>query len=259
MANTRLGLVNWITSAGAVLKNGTGGGAPALNEQAPYTMSKLLTWDRYLYWKSATMASPTAYDVDIDLGASRAVDLLAINGYKTASGVGIAVDFYYQTGAYNAAGTWTYLATLAAGIRDVGVQITPVTARSMRMRVIPNSGSTVCRVGNFFAGQLVDLGGRHSPGGLYAPVRNRIELGTPGGVTFLSDTGDPGADLTLPWESASDAQRATLLALHDLTGSFIMLDGDGACFEVYVVNGRIGAERQFIGRSDMSVELRRLP
>ncbi|HXT99584.1 MAG TPA: hypothetical protein VN903_01240, partial [Polyangia bacterium] len=68
-SNTKIGLTNYIASA--TLMNGSGGGAPALIQTSPYTMSNLVGSDRYKFWMSSALAASSAFNVDFDLGANR--------------------------------------------------------------------------------------------------------------------------------------------------------------------------------------------
>ena len=258
MSNVFIGLTNRITAA--TLKNGTGGGAPALIEQSPYLMSNLIGTDRYTVWKSSPLSNPTQYNIDFDLGGNKTLDALALLGHRYLVGSGISYDISYQTGAYNPVGVWTFVATLSVGqtVRDVGFQFGPVTARSVRFTAVPSGAGTVVTLGKFFAGDLTDLGGIGTTPG-YEPYRNRSEISQPNGATVLFDVGDPGADFTLPWPSIPLATRATLLTIQGASGSFVMVDPDGAFFEVYAKGGRVSTARRFSTLFDANVELARMP
>ncbi|HXJ49417.1 MAG TPA: hypothetical protein VNF91_09645, partial [Candidatus Acidoferrum sp.] len=169
MSNLKFGLTNWLM-AGAVLKNGTGGGAPALIETAPYVMANLLYSDRYTLWKTSVLTTPTQYLVDFDLGATRAINCAAAMGFRPQSGGGLFVDVSYQTGAYNPAGSWTFLGSLTGlvvNLRDDAVEFGSVNARSVRFTISPGFANTVFTLGKFFVGTLTDLGAQHSPGAQY--------------------------------------------------------------------------------------------
>lgn len=59
MANALIYTRNAIANAGVSLKNGTGGGAPALEQNADWPMSHLLIADRETYWRTSA-APPTS-------------------------------------------------------------------------------------------------------------------------------------------------------------------------------------------------------
>src|SRR4051812_43769928 len=105
MGNIKFGTLNLLTQAATLLKNGTGGGAPALIETAPYTMAQLLNGDRYSFWKSSILTGPsTEYDVDFRLPATSSIAAASAHGFRTVSGPAFTIDVLYQTGAYTPAG-----------------------------------------------------------------------------------------------------------------------------------------------------------
>jgi len=260
MANTRLGLTNLLLEPGVVLKNGTGGGAPALIESAPYTMSNLLNGDRSSLWKTSVLTSAATYRIDFDLGATVSLNAGAMMGYRLATGVGPGVDFLYQTGAYNPVGVWTYIDTFGADRRDVGVVGATVSARSVRFLLSPGDVSETFSLGGFFVGEVSDLGGIHSPGGVHTPFQNRLETPLANGSVVIARLGDPGHTWTMPWNSIPLATRNILRSAQGRPTTFVLVDHEGNFFEVYLRGGALTEGLGGgVGLYDINLELVSMP
>jgi hypothetical protein len=262
MANTKLGLTNLIASA--TLKNGSGG-APALDQTSPYIMANLKTSDRHTLWQTGNPPGGSPVAVDFDLGSNKAVTAVGVLGFRGAnfaSVTSVAISSAASAAGYPPAG-WTLQATINVSAlapedqRDFGAVIGSVSHRYWRFEFI-HSG-TPWTAGKFWVGNPTDLGAIHSPGGIYAPFRNRLETPQPGGAIVLNDVGDPGADFTLPWEAIPQSLRDTLLALKYQSGSFLLIDPDGLFFEVYVRGGKVTTARRFTTTFDANLELARMP
>ena len=260
MANTKLGFTNWVDSA--TLKNGTGGAAPALDETSPYTMAKVLTTDRYTLWKTAAVPAATL-NLDIDLGANRAVTAIGLLGYRpSVAGIVTSVEV---SSAAAAAGyvpaAWTVQATITGIVldpRDIGAVINSVSHRYWRF-TFNNAGTAAWTLGRLWLGSSTDLGAIHTPGGLYAPFRNRLETPLPGGAVVLTDLGDPGADFVHPWAQIESSLRSTLLGLNAKRGSFLLIDSGGSFFEVYLRRGRVPIGQDSHILYDINLDMARLP
>ncbi len=260
MPNTKLGLTNYLTSSATALKNGTGSGAPALIETAPYKMSNLLSSDRYTLWKSSILSAPTQYFVDFDLGSGKSVGAAAAEGFRAAAGVGPFIDVLYQVSTYTPGGTWLFagsIPNLAVNLRDDGVEFTPVTARYWRFQLTPSGASDQFSLGKFFLGLLTDLGAQHSPGATYTPMGNRLETPFPGGAIALTELGDDGSEIHIPWQVASGAVAQAFLTLQTLPGSILLFWADGHIYEVYLKGRQITQTRNFQG--DYDVVLGKMP
>jgi hypothetical protein len=259
--NTRIGLTNLIATA--TLKNGTGGGAPALDQSTGYPTSNLKTSDRYTLWKTGDPPSGSPVQVDFDLGSNKTVTSVGVLGYRGPFGTAVTSVAIYSAASASGypPGAWTLQATINVNAlfdtRDFGAIIASVSHRYWRFEF--THGGTAWSIGKLWVGNATDLGAIHSPGGLYAPFRNRLETPLPNGAVVLSDLGDPGADWTLPWQTITSSLRTTLLSLQQQTGSFLMIDPDDNFFEVYLVGGRAETLRQFTTTFDANLALRRLP
>lgn len=261
MSTTRFVLENLLTRSGVVLQNGSGG-APALIEAAPYTMANMLVHDRYAFWKSSVLA-PGSYEIDFTLPALTQVSAFGFHGFRHVAGSGsVAIDLLSQSGAYSSGGTWTYLGTFAStfSARDHAQgMVAPASANSFRFLVTIGASSVQFTLGNLLLGAVFDTGMIHSPGGSYAPFRNRIETPLPGGQTVLTELGDDGGEWVLPFRSVPNATRGQLMQLAAVAGPFTYLDADGRGFEVFLRNGRLTEARVHTNLWNIDVELVRLP
>src|SRR4029077_1242984 len=205
MPNLKFGLTNLLTQPGVILKNGTGGGAPALIESAPYVMANLLLGDRWTLWKPPGLAIGS-YNVDFDLGGNKAINAAGFHGFRPIGVAGPSIDVSYQTGTYNGAGSWTFLDTMVGArlnLRDDGLECGQVTARSVRFTINIVANGATFTLGKFFVGSLTDMGAKHSPGTTYSPMGNRTETELIGGAIVLAELGDEGAEFRLLWLVAS--------------------------------------------------------
>jgi len=74
MAVVQLYKRNYLAGTNATLKNGTGGGAPAISEDPAWPMSNLLLADRYSYWKINVADENPGIAVDFDIGFAGSFD-----------------------------------------------------------------------------------------------------------------------------------------------------------------------------------------
>lgn len=251
MANTKVGRINRLITAqnsSVVLKNGTGGGAPALIESAPYVMSNLLHYDRSTPWKSSTLLDGVDYDVDFETGVNPTIDTAGLQGYRLLSGEGsVTLKIYYQTGAYTPGGTWTQLgATLGLGSRDRIAQFADTAVASLRFRLNSSGDDAVLAISKFGAWDVTDMGGIHSPGGTATLFKNRLETPLPSGAIAVTKLGDDGATFTFPWRELTTSQRATLRQLQATDYSVLLIDADGDPHECFVQGGQLVETRNFL-------------
>ena len=74
MAIVKIYKRNYLAGTSATLKNGTGGGAPAISEDPDWPMSNLLVADRYSYWKINLADENPGIPVDFDIGFAGSFD-----------------------------------------------------------------------------------------------------------------------------------------------------------------------------------------
>lgn len=232
MANLRFSFLNRIEAA--TLKNGTGGGAPARDETSPWLMENAQNRDRGHVWQG-TSTSP--HDVDYNLAATATLRVFAALGQRGApsSSAGLSsIEVFTQAGAYSAGGTWTSRGTimLGSGVRNgalvLGSDLTGVD--SVRYRHTKASAFTL---GRHFAGTIEqDLGIISSRGYLRRRVipvnENRMGDRSP----FVTQSGDPFFEFSIPYRSIPAATHAKLLQVGSQLRSFFMLDFDDAPHEV---------------------------
>lgn len=241
MSTSRFVLTNYACAAATVLKNGTGGGAPALDETAPYTMARLLNASRLAFWMtSAAPASPML--VDFDLGASKSISAVGVHGFRPSATAAATTVNVYSGAAYPAA-TLRATFSLIAGPRDIGAAISTISARYWRFEIYNTAPFSVAK---FLLGPLTDLGYAHGPGGDATIYRFRNETPLIGGGVLVDDLGDPGKSFSIPVPTATQTRRAALEALVQQTGSFSYLDPDDELYEVLMSDSaRLEVSRAF--------------
>lgn len=264
MANTLFATSNLITASGTVLKNGTGGSAPALSEVLPYAMANLRLGDRNTIWKSPVLAVGT-YPIDFTFAAASTVRYVGLHGIRNLTPTVLInpfVDVYGQTGPYNGAGAWTYLVTLPidATSRDVSYDLAGFAASYSSVRYELNIGAANSQVsvGTPWAADVVDLGIQHSAGATFSSFRNRLETPLPSGALVLTELGDDGGEFTLPFRSIKGTVRNKLAALKSVRGSFIFIEPEGGAHEVILRNGTYQESRRLLDLYDVELSLVKL-
>lgn len=232
MGSLRFGFTNHVQ--GATLKNGSGGGAPALDEVSPWVMTMAQNRDRGMPWQASAAGF---IDVDFDLGSNKSVGLLAVLGHRSAPSGAIgatACDVLTQTGAYTPGGVWTSrgVITLGSGVRDGGYEIAPVTARSVRFSFTAAQAFTI---GRLFAGTVEqDFDCVSSPGYARKPITQRIENRMADGSPFFTIFGEERWEYSLPYEDIDETLFDKVLAVARQSRTFVMLDRDDTAFEAFV-------------------------
>ena len=105
MASLRFSFTNKVQTA--TLKNGTGGGAPALDQVSPWLMTNSQNRDRELVWQQSSGASGF---VDFDLtgaASDTSVGLLAVLGHRGAPATAGSSLPTARTRRRSMLGTWT--------------------------------------------------------------------------------------------------------------------------------------------------------
>jgi hypothetical protein len=256
-SNSRFLLVNKVFANGSLL-NGTGGGAPAVDETSPYTMTNAMRAGRKTLWQtSAAVASPVAFD--IDLGAARAVDCAVVCGIRSEAGLA-SCDVQWATTYYPGAWTTADSISVVGDPRDAGAVFDggSVTKRYWRFS-FTFTGTGPFSVASLWLGSLVDLGGMHSPDAITTPFRNRLEQQQQDGSFIINDLGDKGHDFTLPFNVANSTLKTTLQGLSDYSGSFVYIDPDEGFFEVIARGGRVNTRRSHSTIFGLDAEFARLP
>jgi hypothetical protein len=234
----------------AVLKNGTGGGAPADDEVAGWPMENALAKDRTFIWQQSSGAGTIEYDFDLTgAGSNVTVGLLASLGhYGTPStAIGIAsILTRYSTNANGyppvAASSWTSFTggglTLGLGVRDAAAVIAvPVACRYIRYEI---TATTAFALGRVFVGGVADLdwGFISSPGRLRELVKP-ILANEVGANPTKTRVGDNHYVLHIPIneDTISVIQNLRIVALKDQP--FLMIDFDGTVTEAVVDDDRM--------------------
>jgi hypothetical protein len=114
-------------------------------------------------------------------------------------------------------------------------------------------------LGKLWVGDPTDLGVYHDPEAVYGLARNRLETQLPGGAYALTDLGDPGGRYALPFHAIGASLKNTLKALRNQTGSFLMIDPEGTCAEVFVRGGTVEPTRRYNSLWSTDIDLVVLP
>jgi len=237
MAYTRLSksAYNAVLATATVLKNGTGGGAPALTETASNPMANLQTVDRFTVWASGASAPDPLY-VHYDLGSDLSIVAVGYHAMRVAAGASlpssVVVGSRTAAGGYSGTpGDYTTRATLSAGL-DVESEITPASARYWQFTINGIPGAAGCTLGKLaLITQLDNLGLVHSPGGQVTITQPQARTRTPGGVLASTVFGNPYRSYSLPFLAVPAATKATLEAYGTQGTPFIYIDQDGLAFE----------------------------
>lgn len=239
MASTRFSTkaANYILSTGVVLKNGTGGGAPALQEDAAYPMSNLLKVDRYSVWATGPTA-PNPMLVHIDLGQDRALTFFAVLGMRQAASLAgntISSIFGTRTAAQGYSGVSTdytdratvALPTMGVDGVDGGVVAASSTCRYLQIKVSVINTTLGLTLGKFAVGLLdQDLGANlvYSPGAENHLVTPQVRTETPAGFPVISYVGAPYRRFLLPFRAITTATRDQLNTVAKQTDPFVYFD-----------------------------------
>lgn len=217
---------------GATLQNGTGGGAPALVQDAAFPMANLLADDRQILWSPGAAAFPLTITVDVTLASAATVSALSLMGLRLATGSAItSIEFFTQAGAYTPGGTWTSRGSVAAPYpaHGLGVQFVAV-ASVASVRAVLTTVTGLFTSGRLFIGDpfsiadsfVADQGGRGD-----SPSRNVTLYRLPSGSVFQVSQGSNARKISLTMSNLSASQRSLLHGLTDATRPFLHLDAEG--------------------------------
>lgn len=242
MGTIRLVTANLVELYG-VLKNGTGGGAPARDEVAPYVMENALQHDRRVLWQQL---SGGAMQYDIDLGAARQVRALGLHGHRPLdAGGGVLSATGQYASSYPPGGGWTNAGVISlVGARDA-VTVLAATQTFRYWRLAFDTVGGPFTLGKIMLGQIVDLGQNPSTQVERLRLPNVLDR-TAGEDPIVTIVGDIRTRFTLRFRSIIGGVLGTLRALAAVGQSFILIDRDDVGWEVIVVDNEIEYELTFI-------------
>ena len=259
--NTRFCTANRVF--GATVKNGSGGGAPALVQDSAYPMSNIALNDRLVQWSTgASPSNPTT--VDIDLGNTYTLDTFSMHGIRISGGTNFTgCDVYVQTGTYAPGGSWTVVGTIPGSAlnayRDAGLHLAnSVSARSVRF-VFAHFGHQWA-VGKFFAGLMTDLGIVADAGSENSPQRNVTLYTFPSGTTIELHTGDNGRKISLMFTNVLKATRDAILnALPGAGDPFVYMDEEDRFWDCICADKVVACKRLSPTTFQVTLNLTALP
>lgn len=264
MASLKFLTTNYIESA--TLENGTGGGAPALSETAPYLTSNTQKRSRRSIWQKPSAAN---IDIDFDLGSDKVLDAGGIGAHSPIVSGTAGIDEFtikYATAASGyGPGPWTNapgaVSVDPAGARDKVVDFSSqvAAARYIRFSLVV---TTVFTLGKFVIGTYdYDLGVLFSS--LERAVRSpNFEDMTIGEDPIVNYTGFDFEVWSLGWEDMSATPVAKIEAVRALRRSFWVADKDYTFREFIVSRSEmrrvVKIELSSDTIQDASIELRQL-
>lgn len=256
----RFSTVNLVEAAGVLLKNGTGGGAPALDEVSPYLMTNALKHDRRVLWQSSAGAN---MQFDLDLLSNKTVGLGGVAGHRALVGNGLAeFSLKYSTDANGyppvSGNPWT-LAPGTSGIsvgsarrdrlkilNNAGVATTQ-SARYWRWDILLTAGGDKWTLGKVVLGVIdYDLGILMSPGRTRRLITPHIEQRSAGLDPLITYVGDRRYLFTIPFREVPLARRDTLEAIAQLTQSFFVFDETDTTREAIVQGAEFATSDVFV-------------
>lgn len=260
MTNTKLGLANMLVTAQNPAITATAHND--IGDVSPYVIANVFHYDRYSWWRTPDLALGN-FIMDFNMGGVPPVDAAGMFCLEMLYGGLSGVDVYTQTTAYSFGGTWTSQGTLSGSKKDEMITFGLVGAcHSIRFTFNVSVNPTSFRLGNFFAGQLSDLGGVYTRGGTREQFHNRIERRLPSGVPSIVTLGDPGAIFSFPWAATSAAQRAIfedMFSKQLVPYPLALLDEKGNAHQGILRDGKMRDALVMGTTYDMDFEIEKLP
>ena len=243
-----MGTVRFVTTnlveTNGVLKNGTGGGAPARDEVSPYLMENALQHDRRVLWQQS---SGNAMQVDLDLGANRNIAIAGLHGHRPLgpTGIGISscvVQYATAAGGYPPAG-WTTVGTMAFVPRDAISLFNQVSGRYWRFDL--DGVFDAFTLGKLLLGVVnQDLGLNPSRQTERIRVPNVVDR-TAGEDPIVTLTGDVRRLFTLHFRNITSTVLSKILVAAVPGQSFILIDRNDSPWEVIVADAEVEYELTF--------------
>lgn len=250
MANVKFLVRNAIAQAGVVLMNGTGGGAPALDEDADWPMSHLLSPDRETYWRTSPVP-PEPIQVDFDLGSAQSIVASGIAKLRLFSANLVEGGPYvlYYDNVYpptNDAGVGGSM-TMNNNFDEFGA----ISARYWRFEIYSGGGFPFgCKLWLVKSADKIDLGKNWYVGTDESAERLREVVTSPAGLSFAFE---PGQNRGSTIRSGRFVLRQQLPAIRDslrdqlttIDTRFVALLGDGTAIETALPEGNFPWSRAF--------------
>jgi hypothetical protein len=268
-----MGTTRFVTNAnnlglGATLKNGSGGGAPALASATGYPMANTLTKARYVPFVSASGAA-SPINLDFDQGGDTAVKAIGLHALSVLSGTLGTITISYATAAEGyVPGAWphtygTIASSAFSGHRDACV-VANATMRYWRISIAHTSAQiSLGKV--LLAATLTDLGYIYWPGSTETIVRYDTAMVGPAGLPNIQTRPYLGKLWQMTMDTVTGTQLATLQGLAASGDPFSLIDEGSLLEEVMIQGGQISAARKYAAgaaANDVwaaSLPLQRLP
>lgn len=241
---SRFGMTNLIY--GSTLKSGTGGGAPAVDEDVNFPEANCLKDDRLVKWRTSSSISGNAA-VDIDLGANKSLNAASVHGIRGLTAViercdvsGTTVHPYDPTHMTDVIlGSIGSVGDKLTTHRDMGITFGAQSLRYLRFGFAFSGFPAQFEIGKLFAGTLTDLGYVADSGDGYEidPQESASIVRMPSGVTTKFYLGDNWSTIRLKLSMVSLATKTSIWSLLSLRRPFVYVDVDDVFYDVIVANG----------------------
>ena len=232
MAGTRFATAgaNVVIAVPATIKNGTGGGAPPLVQDAAYPMSNLLLVDRYTVWATGA-AAPSPHLVHLDLGFAYDISFVGLLGIRypnPGSGPSL-VEIGSRTTYSVTQGDYTIRSTqdLAGHPVDPCAAIATVAARYWQLAIYDIDTTFGFSLGKPMLGSLdQDLGSTmvYSPGATVRRVQPGARTEVMDGAPVVSYLGLPYKLFALPFRMIQTVVKTKLDTIAQQTDPLVYFD-----------------------------------
>lgn len=251
MASIKIYVANALAASGVVLKNGTGGGAPALDEDSDWPMANLLSPDRYTYWRTSPV--PFETHVDFDLGSAQSIVAAGMANLRQVDptlAVPSAPLLYYGTGgSYPPSWTDVGLATDISTLNNKFETFGAISARFWRFE-LGFANACTCKLWLVKSADVIDLGHDWNIGSSESRRRLREVVTSPAGLSFAFEPGQArGSDILsgqFLLRRVQTTQRDSLRdRLSTLDTRFMVILGDGTAIETSLPEGNLPWSRRW--------------
>ncbi len=253
MANVKLYMRNALTLPGVTLKNGTGGGAPAIEEDPDWPLTHNFSADRETYWRTSA-APPNPVKIDFDLGSAQSIiagGMLKIRTYGGLTNVVQTIRYISGAGVYDPAdGAWTDAVSGVSANAHNHLAYDPGTSISARYWRFSLASAIAfsCKLWLVKAADFLDLGKDWSIGTEQDVERLREVLVSPAGLAFAFE---PAQERGSTIFGGKFLLRGKNQALRDILRDqlttidtrFVIRLGDGTLIETSLPEGALEWER----------------
>jgi len=257
MSNSRFGLSNYALFG--TVANGTGTNA-ALYQDADFPMANAINGSRFVPWK---VPGTAASSLDIDLGSSPNISMVALLGYRTVGNPNLPPTGLVDVLRGPAGPAVIPVGTAIIPNTDCGITFTSFTSRYWRLNFFNaarTAGPEQFTLGGIYIGINTDLGLSYSPSEI-SEIRSRTINRTMSGVPVVTDMGFKRKLINANFNSVTAATRTTLQGLVDADRSFVYATPLDEWHECVLSGGMMKVQHKWGSPHlfDIGVEMETLP